>query len=38
MMWYLMGKNLGITTAPISVSPVRREEDESFSLDQIGET
>ena len=38
MMWYLRGKNVGITAAPISVSPVRREEDENFSLDQIRET
>ena len=38
MTWYLRGKNLGITAAPISVSPVQREEDENFSLDRIGET
>ena len=38
MMWCLSGKNVDITAALISVSPVRREEDENFSLDRIGET
>ena len=38
MIWHFRGTNLGITAAPILVSPVRREEDENFSLDRIGET